>query len=478
MAAIHKLAFSTAVMASVNVLRLVAQFFALPILSRILSPEDYGLAGIAMPFVTFALILADSGIGLSLVRTPASDRVVWSASFWLSVFVGFILALIMAASAPLVARIFAEPRLSSIIATLAFVICAQSVCTIPSVSLRQDHRFKLIATIEVVSIACGIGLAIFVALHGGGVWALVIQQLGFFASRLTLTLCLSRFRPQMRFNWKGLREHLIFGRNILSVNILELFSRSLDNLIVGKILGPAPVGIYSMAFLFVRLPFMLVTVPLQFVIFTQLTALKNDIEAVRKLYLFLTSALASLVLPVMCMVAIAHGPFFNLLLSQKWSASSTLFMLVAPIGAVQAVTAIGGTVTMALGRSDIQLRIAAEFGIVWIIALISSVSFGLDTVAIGYDCAVLLYVPRSLSLTLPLIGCSVTAYLWVFAVPVFITAGVTSVFWLIIHMFRLGDWNQLWVAALLAGLGVTVGALYLYRGRFWPTYNVQAPSRP
>jgi PST family polysaccharide transporter len=460
---LRKLVFGTAAMSSVNVLRLLAQFFALPILSRILSPKDYGLVAIAMPFVTFAMVLADSGVGMSLVRTSASERGVWSTSFWLSIVLGLALALIMAACAPLVAHIFGEPRLTSIIVTLAFVVFAQSVCTIPGASLQQNHRFKLIAAIEVVSVACGIGLAVFVALHGGGAWALVGQQVAFFASRLTLTVVFSPFRPQLVLNWRGLREHLIFGRNILGANILGFFARSLDNLIIGKLLGAVPVGIYAMAFQFVRLPFMLVTGPLQYVLYAQLAAIRGDAEAVRRVFIFLTRTLAILVFPAMCMVAVAHGPFFRLLLSQKWAASSTLFMLVAPVGALQAVTALGGTVTMALGRTDIQLRTTIEFGILWVVALLTGAHFGLNAIAVAYDCAVLLYFPRSTSLTLPLVRCSIPAYLRVIATPVLITAGTVSVFWLITREVPLDDWVQLGLAVLLGGAAVVASILLQLR---------------
>ena len=71
---LRRVAFGTAAMSSVNVLRLGAQFFALPLLARLLSPHDYGVVGMAMPFLAFTLMFADAGIGMSLVRSPAADR--------------------------------------------------------------------------------------------------------------------------------------------------------------------------------------------------------------------------------------------------------------------------------------------------------------------------------------------------------------------------------------------------------------------
>jgi Polysaccharide biosynthesis protein len=64
---LRRFVINTSAMSSVNVLRLLAQFFAVPILSRLLSPADYGVVGMAMPFMLFAMMIADAGVGMSLV---------------------------------------------------------------------------------------------------------------------------------------------------------------------------------------------------------------------------------------------------------------------------------------------------------------------------------------------------------------------------------------------------------------------------
>ena len=85
---LRKVVVDTAAMSSVNLLRLLAQFLVVPALARFLSPTDYGMVGLAMPFTIFAMIIADAGVGLSLVRTPGSERRVWSTCFWLSAILG------------------------------------------------------------------------------------------------------------------------------------------------------------------------------------------------------------------------------------------------------------------------------------------------------------------------------------------------------------------------------------------------------
>ena len=57
-------------------------------------------------------------------------------------------------------------------------------------------------------------------------------------------------------------------------------------------------------------------------------------------FLLLSRVLAICIFPVMGMVAIAHEPVFRLLLSDKWSASGELFMIVAQPSALQSVTGL------------------------------------------------------------------------------------------------------------------------------------------
>jgi O-antigen/teichoic acid export membrane protein len=460
---VRKAVLDTVAMSLVNVFRLLAQFIAVPILSRILSPSDYGLVAMAFPFVLFAMMIADAGIGVSLVRTPPGERHMWSTCFWLSIMLGTGLAAIMIAVAPLFAIMFDEPRLSPIVMALALVVFMQSLSSIPGASLQQELRFRLMAGTEVVAVVIGIAVAVLVATHGGGAWALVFQQLSFYGVRACLTLWFSSFRPQMIFELRSVTEHLLFGRDVLSVNIIGFFTRSIDNLVIGKVLSAAAVGVYSMAFQFARLPMMLVSGPLQYVFYSRLSMVKDDKHAIRRTFLVLTRILATMIFPTMGLVAAAYHPVFTLLLSSKWAASGKVFMLVAGATALQAVTSICGTIRMVLGRTDAQFRVAVEMGILWIFTLAASVWFGLEWVAVAYSVVFVLYSPRQLSLTLPLMDCSAVAYVRAVIGPVLVTLACIGVFLKVTTALQLGDWSQVALAALLMMVGIAASALGQWR---------------
>ena len=446
-------------MSLVNLVRLSAQFFAVPILARHLSPVDYGIVGMAMPIMALSLMIADAGVGMSLVRSSASSRRVWSTCFWLSVLVGVVLAAIMTASAPVASRLLHEPRVSPIIIALAIAVLIQSITIIPMTTLQQQQRFNIIAAIEIGSVAVGIGVAVLIAVWGGGVWALVGQQLSYSAMKLAATLLLSPFRPVWVLDLPSVMEHLTFSREILTVNMIVFLTRSLDNFIIGSVLGAAAVGVYSMTWQFLNLPLMVVAGPLQYVLYAQLAEIKHESAAVCRLFQILTRVVATLAFPVIGMIAVAHESVFGLMLSSKWAMSGELFLILAPISAIKTVTVIGGTVMLALGRVDIQRKWTTECGVIWLITLLGSVRFGLGWLALAYSGVFVAYVPRLLMLTLPLIGCEASAYVRALRVPGIATLVSIAAFLIITDVTRMDRFSQLAVAMLLAISAVAVAGL-------------------
>jgi O-antigen/teichoic acid export membrane protein len=419
---IKKIVKGTALIGSVNAVRLFVQLFSVPVLARLLSPEDYGLAAMAMPVILFVMMLADAGLGVSLVRTEKTDAPAWHTCFWLSIGLGAIVAIGVAALSPVIGFILSQPRLTPIIAVLAMIVPAQTLTMVPGAALQKQGKFGTIAASEITATISSIGTAVVCAIEGLGVWALIWQQIAFYGVRLTLTLTFSPYRPRMIFNLHDASEHVIFGRNLLGANLIGFASRSLENLAIGKIHGPSPVGIYSMAFQFARLPFMLVTGPLQYVLYPHIAPLRENKTKLAALFLLFTRVLAMTVLPAVGLVAVASEPIFHVLLSKKWGQAAPIFVLIAPAAALQPVTAMVGTFLMALGRTDVQMRLALQFAAVWLVGLMVSVWYGIEAVAGAYTVCAVLFSLWSLRICLPLVGCSLKVYARALLWPVILTA--------------------------------------------------------
>lgn len=442
----------TAMLSMVRILRLIAQFVVIPILSRILSPAEYGLVAIAMPFALFAMMLADAGIGMSLVHTPQSERKVWSTCFWLATMLGALFGMALLIAGPLAAYFFHEPQLSSMIMALAFAVFAQSVHLIPVAAMQQAQRFRVIAGVELLATMLGLITAVIVAYRGGGAWAIIAQQLIFFGVRMCVMTVLSGFRPLFVFQWSEVREHLLFGRNVLGNAMINYFSRSFDSWVVGRALGATLLGYYSMAMQFARLPILIVAGPLQYALYPQLTKMKGNSEAISRVFLVATRLLAVLVFPVMGLGAVAHTPIFAFLLSEKWKPASELFMILAPACALQTVIAIGETVVYALGHTQVQLRTSTEYCIFWIGTLLIAVQISLYAAAVAFLLSTIAYHVRYLLRIAPLLGLihPLRQYAKACVVPLIATGFAIGLYEVLMYFAALENWSASILAAIIA----------------------------
>lgn len=459
---IRRIAQGTALIGCINVVRVFVQFFSIPVLARLLTPADYGLAAMAMPVVLLLMMIADAGLGNSLVRTGAADGPAWHTCFWLSLGLGTVISMGVVLLAPLVGLLLKEPALAPVLMALAAVVPLQTCTIVPGAALQKQARFGTIAAVEIAALGAGIGAAVICAVAGRGVWALVGQQLVFYAVRFTLTLTLSPYRPRLVFNLGDAWEHVIFGRNLLGVNLISSASRSLESLVIGRVYGPAPVGVYSMAFQFARLPFMLVTGPLQYALYPHIASLRDHKAKLAPLFLLLTRVLASVVLPAVGLVAVASEPVFHLLLSKKWGQAAPLFVLIAPAASLQPVTAVLSTFLMTLGRTDMQMRLAAQFAGMWLVGLMLSVWYGIEAVAAVYSICGVLFSVWSLRACLPLLNCSFAMYARTLLWPLAMTASAILLYRL---MSSASPAHELMNVAFAAMLAIAASGLALLAQR-------------
>jgi len=118
-------------MSIANSIRIAVQIFAFPVMARLLSPAEYGLAAMAMPIILLVMTLADSGFAQSLVRVDPKNSSEWHSCFWLAFGLGCGFALLLSLASPLIALFLEQPRLREIIPALAAILPLQMLAVVP-----------------------------------------------------------------------------------------------------------------------------------------------------------------------------------------------------------------------------------------------------------------------------------------------------------------------------------------------------------
>lgn len=336
--------------------RLSLQFLIGVGLARLLSPGDFGLLGLVAVFTGFAGLFADLGLGSALIHRPSPSPDEYAAVFWLNIASGLLVAVGIGAAAPLIASFFGEPRLVGLGRMLAVVFVLGSLGTVPQVVLVRALAMKTLAIIEACAAVLSGVVGLFMAWRGFGPYSLVAQSLASALVTSGLLWIAAPWRPGGGFSFRALRPLSGFGLSLSAFNVVNYWVRNGDNLLIGKLLGPAPLGLYSRAYSLMLLPVQQLSQAFGRVMFPFLSRLQEDRNGLREHYLRSVAVVALLSFPLMAGLFVVAGHFVHVVLGARWVEMVPVLRILCWLGAVQAIGTTTGWVFQATGRTDLQLR--------------------------------------------------------------------------------------------------------------------------
>jgi PST family polysaccharide transporter len=374
-----------------RVLTQVASFGLSVLLARLLTPADFGLLGITTVFTGFAALFAEMGFSAAIVQAREVEETHRSSVFWLNVGVGVATTVILAASSPLVAGFFSEPRLRWLMMALSLNFIIGSFSVVQRALLTRAMRFRALATVDTLSVVIsGIG-AVGLALSGWGVWSLVVQGLARAALATLLLWVQGGWHPRLHFRWASVRELLGYSAHLLGFNTLNYWVRNVDNLLIGRFFGSAELGIYTRAYSTMLLPVSQLTGVLGNVMFPALARIQDDAPRVKRAYLQALALIAFVTLPAMFgLAAVAHD-FVAAVYGPRWARVAGVLQVLSIIGGLQSLQSTVGWLYRSQGRTDVLLRWGLFAGAFLVAGIGVGVGLGsIESVAICYAVANLL----------------------------------------------------------------------------------------
>lgn len=372
------------------------RFVIAVILARLLTPEEFGLLGMVYIFTGFAAIFGDMGLGSALIQRRSLGDEHLNAVFWVNVLAGVALTLLFIAGAPLVAQFYREPSLTAITRVVAFQFFLSSLNTVQTAQLRRGMDFRRLALIETGAAAVAGGIGIGMALGGLGVWSLVGQSLAHAAVGVALMWRLSPWRPHLSFSWTKLKDLLGFGSNLLGFNAFNYWVRSVDDLLIGRIVGPAALGVYTRAYALMLLPLTQISEVLGRVMFPALSSIQADTDRVRSIYLRAIRSIALFTFPMMVGLLVVADEFVLALLGPRWADVIPILRLFSLVGLVQSIGTTVGWIYQSQGRTDLMFRWGVASGGVLLVSFGIGIQWGMIGVAVAYTIVSGVIVPYPL----------------------------------------------------------------------------------
>lgn len=300
----------------------LSQILILIILARLLSPEDFGLVGVALIVISFSNIFYELGIGSAIVqRANLEKRHVW-VGYTLSLITSVVLSAIVWFSIPLIVSFFRMERLSLILKVMIFIFPVNSLSVVSASLLQKEFKFRTLALVEVISYIVGFGICgIVLATIKFGVWALVCANLCQSVVKAIMLLILERHFLKIFFDLKACKELLQFGIGFSIAEIANFFAGQGDNIITGKVLGAQALGIYGRAYQFMVIPATLFGSVIDKVLFPVMSKIQDKPQQLTQAYQYGLKIIALLTLPLSVVVFILAPEFIFTVLGQKWGAA-------------------------------------------------------------------------------------------------------------------------------------------------------------
>jgi O-antigen/teichoic acid export membrane protein len=308
------------------------------ILSRMLSPDDFGLFAILMAVVAVIGLFKDFGLKQATIQFDVNSQIQLSSLFWAQFFLGLLAYSFLVLLAPYLLRFYALEQLAnaSVIYILGAVILLQCASLQHHALLLKNLDFKTIAIIKVIASLMSFLAAVFIALNGHGYWALIFKL---FINESLLSIgywhC-SNWFPSLKFELFSISKYLKFGANLFAGNLIHSLTQNLDKIIIGKAFSPELVGYFTRAQAAFTIPTSSVNSSFQSVGLSILGKLRGEPKRYNDYYINIIKALTFLTVPAVLFLAIFTQDLVLLLIGEKWLPSVPLIKALLLWGLLEA----------------------------------------------------------------------------------------------------------------------------------------------
>lgn len=359
------------------------QFMLQLVLARLLSPAHYGALSLMLIFVTIANVFIQNGFNTALIQNKNVSQEDYSSVLWISLGISGILYILLFAGIPAISRFYEMPGMATPFRVLALGLFPGALNSIQIAKVSRELDFRKIFLSNVGAVIVSGIAGILVAYRGGGVWALVIQNLLNIVISCLVMWVTVQWRPLFACNFKRVKTLFRFGWKLLISSLMDTLYQDLSSLIIGKKYDAGMNGYYNRGKQFPQFIISAVNGAVQSVMLPVMSSKQDERERVKVLTRNSIMLSSYIIFPVMAGLAGAANPLVTLLLTDKWLPCVPFLQIFCFSFAFWPVHTSNLQAINAMGRSDIYLKLEMIKKILGIAALMIAVLFFPSPIAIA-----------------------------------------------------------------------------------------------
>lgn len=377
-------------MAALSAMRVWGVFVglaSLAALARLLPPDEFGLAAMAMTVVAFLTLFRDFGLALVVMQRSTLDAEDQSTLFWLNLSLTVFLTLLVLASAWPLAHFYGQARLTPLIWGAAVSLFVSGLTGQHDAQLRREMAFAAVARSDALGLTANLTVSVLAAAVRHDAWAIVLGSIAQSVAHSVSIYLANPWRPQGRLRRERALQFLRPGFDVTVYTGLNYLSANIAQIMIGYWRGPNALGLFYRAQQIFTLPYQLILSSATQIMLVLLSKYGNDPDAYRRTYLECLRRMSLVFFVLAAALPFVAHDLVLFVLGSRWAESGRVLVWLAPALAAHGVTGIVPPALIAAERSA-TLR---NWALVDVLAraggVIGGLPFGLEATAAGFSVA-------------------------------------------------------------------------------------------
>ena len=383
----------------------ILQIIVLAVLSRNLSPEDFGIVAIANIFIMLATVLTLGSIRPAIIQKMEIDNAYIRVSFTISVGLGCVFTLAILGASDFVSRYFGNPQIAGVLALISVSFLLNSLGLVSEALLEKSLQFRKTSIANLTSYFFGYSLcAVILSINDYGVWSLAIAVVMQALLKNIIIYYYARHSLVPLLSLQKVKQIVWFSMGSMSKWIFNYTALQADNFIVGKILGPQSLGFYSMAFTAMDLPRRFLANIVERALLPSFSIMQDQDERFKKASSRAFELLNVVMMPISIYLIVMARDIVLLILGANWEPvvlPLQIMLLQIPLRTAIRISDVLTTARGVLYRNALRKIFYAVAVILF--ALVGS-QWGLEGVATGVTIAVVVHFLLIVGLGLRTLG--------------------------------------------------------------------------
>lgn len=337
-------------MVTLSVSQEIIALARLVVLARLLSPNDFGLAGIAVLTLATVDTFTQPNFDSALIQTKADIRPYLDSAWTIGVLRGIGASALIFLAAPYAGQFFRAPEAVPLVRAIAAALLVRSFTNVAAVYFRKELEFRKQFVWQFAGRVADFLVAVVAAWLLHNAWALVLAFVAYDAAKLALSYRLHPYRPRFAIDRARTRELFAYGKWLLGIGVIVFLIAQMDNALVGRLAGATMLGFYQLARRVSNVPASEIGQVISTVAFPAYSKIQDATPRLREGFLMALELTSVVALPVAGAIIVLAPEITAQVFGAKWLPAVGAIQILAVWGAIGALQATADPVLLAVGK--------------------------------------------------------------------------------------------------------------------------------